>query len=121
MANTRKQRGDAAEAAAADFLIAQGLTPVASNQHCRFGEIDLIMQDQEMLVFIEVRARRSKQFGGAAASVSPTKQKKLILAATHFLSENAAFSDAPCRFDVIAFEGESAFSAPIWYKDAFRP
>lgn len=121
----RQQHGKDAEAAALKYLRQQGLKPLHQNYHCRSGEIDLIMLDRGCLVFIEVRSRSHKSWGGASASVDNNKQRKLIKTAQHFLSQNHGFSDVVCRFDVVAYEGcftgSTGDSCPMWYKDAFRP
>ena len=121
----RTRIGKDAEQQALYYLKHQGLQLVTSNYLCRFGEIDLIMLDNRQLVFIEVRSRSHRHWGGATASVDQRKQRKLIKAAGLFLSQQQQFSHSPCRFDVIAFESDSSNSSgdscPIWYKDAFRP
>lgn len=98
------------------FLKKQGLLLICQNFYCRFGEIDLIMSDQGTLVFIEVRFRKNQQYGGAIASITPQKQKKLIKTAKHYLSllDNEPY----CRFDVIAISDEN--TAPQWVQDAFQ-
>lgn len=94
--------GAAAEQAAADYLVQQGLRLVARNFHCRGGEIDLVMRDGATLVFVEVRARSRADFGGAAASITAIKQARIILAARHYLALHKV--DAPCRFDVVLLQ-----------------
>lgn len=106
--------GQTAEARAEAFLATQGLAPVARNWRCRFGEIDLIMQDGATRVFVEVRLRSRSDFGGAAASVTRAKQRKLLAAARQYLSGLPTLP--PCRFDVVALDGSSA---PDWIKNAF--
>ncbi len=102
---TAKQiTGDAAEDRALHFLERHGMTPVARNFRCKGGEIDLIMRHRDMLVFVEVRKRGTVRFGGAAASVTARKQARLIIAAQVFLQRYNR--PPPCRFDVIAIEGE---------------
>lgn len=96
------------------YLKTHGLKLLARNWRCRFGEIDLIMQDTSTLVFIEVRMRSRRDFGGAAASVTPVKQKKLLAAARQYLTTLNTLP--PCRFDVIAMAGEAP---PEWIKNAF--
>lgn len=107
-------RGHHYEAQARAWLEAHGLRWVASNHRCRFGEIDLIMTDQGSLVFVEVRYRRSARHGGAPASVDARKQQKLVTTARHYLSRHP--SERPCRFDVIAIDGENVIR---WIKGAF--
>ncbi len=98
----RTDRGAAAEALAAEFLIARGLTLVARNYRCRSGEIDLIVRDREMLVFVEVRLRSSAAFGGAAASITLTKRQRIARAARHYL---AGLGHEPaCRFDAVLLD-----------------
>lgn len=106
--------GQSAEARAEAFLKTHGLTLVARNWRCRFGEIDLVMQDGPILVFVEVRLRSRSDFGGAAASVTPAKQKKLLAAARQYLTTLKTFP--PCRFDVVALNGNAP---PEWIRNAF--
>jgi putative endonuclease len=95
-------RGAAAEALAAEFLQAQGLSIVARNYRCRGGEIDLIASDGETLIFVEVRLRSDAAFGGAAESITAAKKKRLSFAAAHYLSRlKPARREPPCRFDAI--------------------
>lgn len=122
---TSQQRsGAAAEAAALAYLLTHGLTLLERNYRVRGGvggEIDLIMQDQAMLVFVEVRARsadpRAGQFGGALASLTPAKLNRLQRAGEHYL---ARFSGTrrlpPCRFDAVLIDG-AADSPPQWLKN----
>ena len=95
--------GYKAEEKALSFLAERGLKVVERNFRCRFGEIDLIMLEGEVLVFIEVRKRKNRVFGGAAASVSPTKQQRLVRTAKFYLLGCAHIPI--CRFDVVAFDG----------------
>ncbi len=95
-------KGAEAEQAAADYLARQGLKLVARNFRCRGGEIDLIMRDGATLVFVEVRARARADFGGAAESITATKQGRIILAARHYLAQHPI--DAPCRFDAVLLQ-----------------
>ncbi|EIC22462.1 YraN family protein [Thiorhodovibrio frisius] len=111
---TAVARGQSYEAEARRYLEARGLEWIASNHRCRFGEIDLIMREGQVLAFIEVRFRRSQRFGGAGASVDARKQRRLIMAARHYLSRHP--TDSACRFDVVAINGEEQFQ---WIKGAF--
>jgi putative endonuclease len=98
------------------FLQRQRLRFVARNVVCRGGEIDLVMRDRDgALVFVEVRARARRQFGGAAASIGWQKRQRLVRAAQYYLSTRVGSVPA-CRFDVIAFEGNRL----VWLRDAFR-
>lgn len=111
----RQHDGQAAERLAATWLQAQGLRILERNYRCRTGEIDLIAQHGDTLVFVEVRLRRSAAYGGAAASVHSAKQRRLISAARHYLMDK---SEAPCRFDVIVLDALDADRIE-WLRDAF--
>ncbi len=111
----RLLRGRWAENRACSFLRDHGLQLLHSNYRCPFGEIDLIMQDGEHLVFIEVRYRRSERYGGALASVDRVKQRKLRATAEHFRQSSSGAGRYPCRFDVICIAPERI----EWIKDAF--
>ncbi len=114
----KKSRGDKAENLAYEYLSKQGLSLVQRNYNTRAGEVDLIMQDKndlEMLIFIEVRYRKNKDFGGAAASVTPKKQQRIIKAALAYQQQNAPQSSM--RFDVVAVEGDNMDIN--WVKSAF--
>ncbi|GJM07125.1 MAG: UPF0102 protein [marine bacterium B5-7] len=118
MTSPTQARGFQAEDWAARFLQQQGLSLMQRNYRCRLGEIDLIMQDQpDELVFVEVRYRKQAQHGDASESVTPTKQRRLILAAEHFLLKNPQYTDRYTRFDVLGLNGQSA--KPDWIKNAF--
>ena len=90
---------------------------VSSNFRCSMGEIDLIMRDGSYLVFVEVRARASNTFGGAVASVTYSKQKKLLKAASLYLMINKLQDKLPVRFDVLGLEGVPP--SITWIKNAF--
>jgi putative endonuclease len=108
--------GAAFEAQALDFLRRQRLRLVARNVLCRGGEIDLVMRDRDgTLVFVEVRARSARKYGGAAASVGWHKKRRIVLAAQHYLATRTSGTSA-CRFDVVAFEAGRL----VWLRDAFR-
>lgn len=117
----RRASGQLAEDRALHWLEQQGLSLVARNYHCRLGEIDLIMQHDDCLVFVEVRKRGRTSLANAAASVDHRKQQKIILTANHYLSKYPQRATQPCRFDLIALESDSQTASPLWYKDAFRP
>lgn len=111
----RRATGDHFEGAALSFLQARGLRLVRANFLCRHGEIDLVMRDGDILVFVEVRFRRSAAFGGALGSVTAAKRRRLISAAHLWLGWHPQDAHRPCRFDVLAFEGESV----EWVRAAF--
>lgn len=112
--------GDEAEARALAHLQREGLRlvqrnyRVAAGPRAHGGEVDLILRDRDgTLVFVEVRARRSTRYGGAAGSITTTKQRRVVFAARHYLMAMA--SPPPCRFDVVAIEGEQL----QWLRAAF--
>ncbi|WP_185733684.1 YraN family protein [Burkholderia contaminans] len=110
-----KPVGAAFELRARQFLERRGLVFVAANVTMRGGELDLVMREPDgMLVFVEVRARRSVRHGGAAASVGWRKRRRLVAAALQFWARHGA--GAACRFDVVAFEAGRL----VWLRDAFR-
>ncbi|MBC7956924.1 MAG: YraN family protein [Cytophagales bacterium] len=117
---TTKGTGDDAEARALAHLTSHGLKlvqrnyRVAAGPNARGGEVDLIVRDTDgTLVFVEVRSRRTAGHGGAAASVTSSKQRRLIYAAQRYLMQFA--SPPPCRFDVVAIEADSL----QWFRGAF--
>jgi putative endonuclease len=108
--------GALAEARAETFLVQQGLVKRAHNYRCKLGEIDLIMQHDTSLVFIEVRLRSHTAFANAAESVTRRKQQKIIKTAQYYLQQHQLTDSVNCRFDVIAFGHNGQ---PEWIKDAF--
>ena len=109
-------RGAQAEQLAAQFLQQSGLKLLHQNYRCRFGEIDLILQDGAILVFAEVRLRGRNNFVGAAASIDATKQSRLVRTAQHYLATQSP--TPPCRFDVVLFDTLDN-AKPEWIKNAF--
>jgi putative endonuclease len=117
----RQETGDEGEARALAHLQRHGLTLVERNYRVahgrsrRSGEIDLVLRDRDgTLVFVEVRARKDTGAGGAAASVTHAKQARLIYAARHYLLRFDRLP--PCRFDVVAIDGEEL----QWLPGAFE-
>ncbi len=110
----RQIAGQMGEDEALCYLQQQGLVLIERNFLCRGGEIDLVMQDGAALVFVEVRKRADKHHGGAAASVTPAKQKRLIVAAHVFLQRYKV--PPACRFDVIAIDATEM----SWLKNAIE-
>lgn len=110
-----KTTGAAAEAAALEFLVGQGMRLRRRNYRCRLGEIDLVLQDGPSIVFVEVRLRTNPSFGGAAESIGPRKRARIIAAARHYL---AGHPELPCRFDVVLLD---RLQPPRieWLRDAF--
>ncbi len=110
----RQTLGQQGEDIALKALRKAGLKLRQRNYRCKGGEIDLIMEEGDTLVFVEVRYRKNTQFGGAAASVTASKQRRLILAAQHYLQTQGI--EPACRFDVVAIDGNQA---PDWIRHAF--
>ncbi|MDB6145089.1 MAG: hypothetical protein JWP80_4133 [Pseudomonas sp.] len=117
---SRQNAGREAEAFALQYLQHQGLRLITQNWLCKRGELDLVMLDGDTVVFVEVRYRRHAGWGGALESVDFRKREKLILAAQFFLQKQSRWANSPCRFDVIAINGDPG-SAPVlnWLKNAF--
>ncbi len=110
-----QKTGDYFEGQAQQKLETKGLVLIAKNYRCKLGEIDLIMQDGEELVFIEVRYRNHSAFGGASESITKHKIRRVIRAANQFLTNNDLHDKFPCRFDIVTFENEKFH----WIKNAF--
>lgn len=114
--------GFAAEDFALDYLQTRGLRPVDRNYRCRHGEIDLIMLDDECLVFVEVRFRSPGAFSSAAVTVDGRKQSKLVRTAEMFLATRPGFSSRSARFDVVGIDGPANGRQNVeWIRDAFCP
>ena len=110
------QKGDNAEQQALNYLKKQGLNLVCSNFRCKAGELDLVMKDGATLVIVEVRFRKSEQFGGALASITRQKQARIVAATQHYVIINN-LSHCAIRFDVVAISGDSRIN---WIKNAFQ-
>jgi len=109
------RKGENAEALACRWLKSKGLSLLTQNYRCKAGEIDLIMQQDSCLVFVEVRYRSHSGFGSAAESVTPAKQQKLMRAAQHYLQR---LDHTPrCRFDIIGIDGDNQIQ---WIKNALQ-
>lgn len=115
--DTTSSAGKLAEELAARFLQKRGLLVVARNFRCRGGEIDLVCRDGKVLVFVEVRLRRNATYGGAGASITASKQRRIILAAQHYLAAHAK-ADSDCRFDCILLDANTENNIE-WINDAF--
>ncbi|HMM71582.1 MAG TPA: YraN family protein [Rhodocyclaceae bacterium] len=108
--------GREAEDLAGAHLSRHGLRIVARNVRYRDGEIDLVCEDRDTLVFVEVRLRRDERFGGSAASITPHKRARVIRAALRYLSSRP---ERPCRFDVVLIASIEPLKLE-WIKDAFQ-
>lgn len=115
----QQSRGQDAEHRARTYLEKRGLTLLTQNYRSRLGEIDLIMQDQDNLVFVEVRYRYREAFGSGAESVDRRKQSKLIACAQDYLQRHPKIADQPCRFDVVSIGGPDAHREIDWIRNAF--
>ena len=111
---TSIQRGQHYEDLALDYLLGQGLELVARNYRCRWGELDLLMQEQGTLVIVEVRYRKNARFGGAKESVTANKQSRIVATTKHYIMTHKI--NQPIRFDVLAITGDIP---PEWVKNAF--
>jgi putative endonuclease len=110
----KQHQGRLGEERALTYLISQGLRLVDANYQCKSGEIDLILRDGDALVFVEVRQRASRTHGGAAASITPAKIRRVVRAAQTYLLRFARVP--PCRIDVVAIDGD----ALDWLQDAIQ-
>ncbi|MBC7838630.1 MAG: YraN family protein [Nitrospiraceae bacterium] len=107
MPDTRKLFGQAGESAAEEYLRRKGYRIVARNLRSPLGELDLVAEDGQVLVFVEVKARRTDAFGGAIHAVHHRKQEKLIQLAAQYLARRH-IKDRLCRFDVVLLQGSDA-------------
>jgi putative endonuclease len=118
--SAHQQRGDLYEALAQEHLERAGCVVLARQLRCPAGELDLVVRDRSLLVFVEVRQRTSSLYGGASASVTSAKQRRILRAAHWFLAglvERHFGGTTPyCRIDVLAFEPAGL----AWHRDAFR-
>jgi len=119
-ASDRRQAGQAAEALARHHLEQQGLKLIETNYRCRAGEIDLVMEDRGVIVFVEVRLRNNPAFGSGAESVDRRKQGKLTATAQHYLQRHPRWAERPARFDVVAIGRQGSQHKIEWITDAFQ-
>ena len=110
-------RGKDAETRAWHYLQARGLQLLQRNYRSKRGEIDLVMQDADSLVFVEVRYRRQTQFGSALESVDRRKQARLVACARHYMQAYPEVASQPCRFDVVSINGSPGTIE--WVRNAF--
>lgn len=117
-----KPLGTQAELWAQMYLEQQGLVTIAQNFRIKQGEIDLIMRDDEILVFVEVRLRSAGSYGNAKESIHRRKQQRLIKAAKFYLQSKNLWNQVACRFDAICLDSTPDNSAQYqveWLRDAF--
>lgn len=107
------QQGIAGEDAALAFLQNQGCRLIARNWHCAYGEIDLIVKNDNMILFVEVKYRKNSQFGGAAYSISASKLLKLQRSVEYYLQQHG-LNHTPCRLDAVLIQGNQP---PEWVQN----
>ena len=112
VSRTTKQIGDVGEDVAVQHLVSHGLSVLERNFRVKGGEIDVVCRDGKTTVFVEVRCRKYGSFGGAAYSITATKQKRLILAARHWLARHG---EGDCRFDCVLIDDGRL----EWIRNAF--
>ncbi len=119
--HSNKRKGLYYENLAKKYLVQHGLALLKQNYHCRFGEIDLIMLQREVLCFIEVKYRNDLSFGGAASAIPPQKQKKIVKTALFYIAENSRFDQHSVRFDALLIQqqGSSKTTDINWIQNAF--
>lgn len=118
---SKKTMGELAENAAYEYLLAHGLKLVSRNYRVPTGEIDIIMQDNDDIVFIEVRFRKNDHFGDGADSVTRIKQNKIYKTALYFIQRHSKLSRYNFRFDVVSISLSDNQFVFDWIADAFQP
>ena len=116
------KKGEYAETIALKYLQTQGLTKLQQNFSCKCGEIDLIMRDNEFIVFVEVRYRKQTQFGHPLETIDYKKQQKIIKTIQYFLMKQPEYSQYPCRIDAVAINSQtqSGQEQIQWIKNAIQ-
>ena len=116
----RVRKGLRYEERARAYLQARGLRPLDHNFRSRFGEIDLVMLDRDTICFIEVKYRDSFSRGGAAYSIPPWKQRKLVKTALFYIARHRQYADRAIRFDAFLVQRQADGSDQIdWIRNAF--
>ena len=116
--DARQTLGILGEDLACEELRRRGYAILARRYRTRYGEIDIVARDGETIVFIEVTARAGREFGGAAAAVTPLKQRRVAQMAVDYLSRRH-LTEQPCRFDVVAIDFEDGKPVIAVYANAF--
>ena len=119
MRASNRQSGAQWEKTAESFLRRQGLTLLQRNFSSRFGEIDLVMEDQKTVVFVEVKYRKSNQHGSGADAVTFHKQGRISRTAAWYLVKNPHRAEQICRFDVISIDPQKGDQGIDWIENAF--
>jgi putative endonuclease len=116
----RRHGGNAYEQLAASYLISQGLELVCSNYSCKLGEIDLIMQHNNTLVFVEVRYRLRNNYGGPVLSVNRQKQARVLRTAQAYLKHHRLSHALPSRIDVVGISPDRDGYQFQWVRNAIQ-
>jgi len=113
--------GEIAEQKACDLLLENGLSVRARNYRTRQGEVDIIAEQGELLVFVEVRLRNNLTYGQPEESITPQKQRRILYASQHYLQKEKINDSRPCRFDAICMTNSKTPNEfdVRWIKDAF--
>ncbi|MGH8594293.1 MAG: YraN family protein [Gammaproteobacteria bacterium] len=117
MLSPTQKTGHWAEELASRYLEQRGLRLLNRNYQCRYGEIDLIMEHDGALVFVEVRYREGTRCGSSAETLDGRKRERLLKTAQHYL--RTSVKDQPCRFDAVLIEGLRAHPRIEWVTGAF--
>ncbi len=117
---TTTQSGNQAEKLAANYLAKNKVKIITRNFHSRFGEIDLIGLDKNILVFIEVRYRKNEDFLSAVETIDQHKCKRIIITSEYYLNKHKKYQSYLCRYDVITITGELDKPVIKWIKNAFQ-
>jgi len=120
MIKTTNQTGKTAENIAANYLANQNVKIITRNFHSRFGEIDLIAMNQEILLFIEVRYRKNEHFLTAIETIDQRKCNKIIITSEYYLNKHKKYQSHLCRYDVITLTGDLNGPVIEWIKNAFQ-
>jgi len=115
-----KNKGQISENVARQYLVNNGLEYLTSNYHNRQGEIDIILLEGDVYIFVEVKYRKNNQFGGAISAITYKKIQKIKQCAKHYLQQNDLNEyNTSCRFDIITLEGDINRPQITWLKNAF--
>lgn len=118
MTLARQRFGKSGEDLAVDELERRGYAISARRYRTKHGEIDIIARDDETIVFVEVKARTTAEFGTAAEAVTRSKQRRLVSMSRDYLARSG-LRDVPCRFDVVAIDGVGESAVITVYPNAF--
>jgi putative endonuclease len=114
-----RAKGQAYEEMATQYLKTQGLKVLERNYHCRLGEIDIIAENKEFLIFVEVKYRKNTAFGEPFAAVDHKKQRRLINTALHYCQQQGLGQRRAMRFDVLSIRPHQDQFDIQWLENAF--